>query len=419
MFSSLFSTSPPVDPDAPTFHPVSALAAKEVFGQLEPKDTEWLCAGGFVTETQVFYTMGEDGTFLICQIIHSAVGVWYPTIQFTCKVYDPKSKDRTWRSINVTNFTTPPPGLDKRSSKADEFSVTYKSAPDSDFPETYTIRANLSNDLQISLEVSRPKLIPGWKIGQGEKGGYSYFGPDPLKPEGYVIHRFWPRYYATGHIIRNGAASSIQGPGMFVHAIQGMRPNLVAASWNFAHFQSPQQGGISAIQMEFKTIENYGRKGSTSGGVVVNIGSLVVGDKLAAVTAETHWPDEERRVDAAMKSRAFHLKTHLDAETGYQAPSECVFEWAGPSLLPESPGTYAAKVQVDVGDNEHPKGLVEKVDVLAEIPRMIKMAVNYVAGTKPYIYQWLNPATLTLTGPEPGHSVEVEGTLYNEATFIS
>jgi len=267
--------------------------------------------------------------------------------------------------------------------------------------------------------VSRPKLIPGYKVGQGEKGGYSYFGPDPLKPEGYVIHRFWPRYYATGHIIRNGAAESIQGPGMFVHAIQGMRPDLVASSWNFAHFQSPQHGGVSAIQMDFKTLETYGRKGSTSGGVVVSVGSLVVGDKLATVTAETRWPDEEPSADAAIKSRASHSKSQLDPETGYQTPAEISYQWAGTSLLPESPGTYAATLQVDVGDNEHPKGLVEKVDVLAEIPRVIKMAVSYVAGTKPFVYQWLNPAKLTLTGPEAGESVEIEGTLYNEATFIS
>lgn len=265
--------------------------------------------------------------------------------------------------------------------------MTYKSAPDADFPESYTVRANLSTDLQISLEVSRPKLIPGYKIGPGEKGGYSYFGPDLAKPEGYVIHRFWPRYYATGHIIRNGAAESIQGPGMFVHAIQGMRPDLVAASWNFAHFQSSQHGGVSAIQMEFTTIANYGRKGPTSGGAVVNIGSLVVGDKLATVTAETHWPDEELSADAPIKSRASHLNPQIDKDTGYKAPTEIMYEWAGPSLLAESPGTYAAKLHIDVGDIADPKGLVEKVDFLAEIPRVIKMAVSYVAGTKPYIYQ--------------------------------
>jgi len=418
MFSSIFSTSAPVAPDAPNFHPV-AHPPSETFGPLEPKDTEWLCAGSFVTETQVFYTIGEDGTFLILQVIHSAVGLWYPTIQFVCKIYNPNTKEITWKSLNVSNFVTPPPGLDKRSSKADEFSVTYKAAPNSDYPESYNIRANLSADLQVSLEVSRPKHVPGWKLGAGEKGGYSYFGTDRSKPEGYVIHRFWPRYYATGHIIRNGAAESIQGAGMFAHAIQGMRPDLVAASWNFAHFQSTQHGGVSALQMEFKTIENYGRKGSGSGGAIVNVGSLVVGDKLVSVTAENRWPDEEPSADAAMKSRAFHLKSQLDPETGYQAPGELTYEWAGMSLLPESPGTYAATLHVDVGNHEHPNGLVEKVDVLAEIPRVFKLAVNYVAGTKPYVYQWLNPAKLMLTAPGGGETAEIEGTLYNEATFIS
>jgi len=356
---------------------------------------------------------------LILQIIHSAVGLWYPNIQFVCKIYNPKTKAIIWKSLNVSNFVTPPPGLDKRSSKADEFSVTYKAAPNSDYPESYNIRANLATDLQVSLEVSRPKHVPGWKLGAGEKGGYSYFGADSSKPEGYVIHRFWPRYYATGHIIRNGAAESIQGAGIFAHAIQGMRPNLVASSWNFAHFQSTQHGGVSALQMEFKTIENYGRKGSGSGGAIVNIGSLVVGDKLVSVTAENRWPDEEPSADAAMKSRAFHLKRHLDPETGYQAPGELTYEWAGLSLLPESPGTYAATLHIDVGNHKHPKGLVEKVDVLAEIPRVIKLAVNYVAGTKPYVYQWLNPAKLMLTAPGGGEAAEIEGTLYNEATFIS
>ncbi|KAJ7650234.1 survival factor 1 [Roridomyces roridus] len=416
MFSSFFSAAPPVDPTAPTFHPISSQGG-ELFGPLEPKDTEWACASGFITETQVFYTTGEDGTFLNFQLIHSSVGLWYPTIQCTCKVYDPKTGEMTWKSVNVTNFVTPPPGLDKRSSKADEFSVTYKSNPDSDSPESYIIRANLGTDFQLSLEISRPKGVPGFKIGQGEKGGFSYFGPDVEKPDGYVVHRFWPRYYATGHIIRDGKAQAIQGPGMFIHAIQGMRPNLVAATWNFANFQSPQQGGVSATQMEFKTLQDYGPKGAGSGGVVVNIGSLVLGDKLVAVTAETHLPGEESSTDAPVKSRATFLTTQVDPDA-YHVPGQIAFEWAGASLLPNSPGKYTAKLQIDVGTQEAPKGLVEKVDVLAEIPRVIKLAVNYVAGTKPYIYQWLNPATLSLTGPD-GADTEIEGTLYNEATFIS
>jgi hypothetical protein len=272
------------------------------------------------------------------------------------------------------------------------------------------------------MDVQRPASVPGFKIGKGPQGGNSYFGVDPAKPDGNVFHKFWPRYKASGHIIKNGKAETFEGPGMFVHAIQGMRPNLVASAWNFAHFQSDQQGGTSAIQMEFTTLDTYGKKGSGSGGVVVNVGSLVIANKLVAVTAETKWPGEEST--SSVVSRATHLKPVQDPDTSYGKPSEIVFEWKGPSIVPDAQGTVEAKLHVDLGDVQHPKGLIEKVDVLAEIPYVLKMAVNYVAGTKPYIYQWINPATLSIKGPEsiaPGLSsgLEVEGKFYNEATFIS
>ncbi|KAI0787785.1 oxidative stress survival Svf1-like protein [Fomes fomentarius] len=425
MFSSLFSTAPPVDPNAPNFYPVSSVfQPSELAGELEPKDTEWTCPGGFSVETQVFYNFLEDGTSLMCQVIHSAVGVWYPTIQFVCKMYNPNTKERIWKSINVTNFVTPPPGLDKRSSKADQFSITHKSKPGTDTPESYTITANLDNELQITLDISRPASAPGFKIGKGPKGGFSYFGPDPKNPEGYVIHRFWPHDFASGLIVHKGQAKSVKGPGMFVHAIQGMRPNLVASRWNFAHFHSEQYGGVSAIQMEFTTTDAYGRKSAGSGFVSVNIGSLVLDGKLATVTAETKWPDEDQSKSADIISRAVHSKTMHDPDTGYNAPTELVFRWAGPSIVPSAPGLIKATLTADVGTPDAYKGLIEKVDVLAEIPYVIKTMVNYVAGTKPYIYQWINPGTLNVSLPSGiveglSDEVAVEGTLYIEATFIS
>jgi len=415
MFSSIFST---VDPKAPNFHAVASnVAGTELFGELEPKDTEWLCSGGFVTETQTFYVITDDGTSLMCQVIHSSIGLWIPTIQFTCKIANTKTGEHTWKSVNVSNFVTPPPGLDKRSSKANEFSVTYKSSAGTDFPESYTIRANLGVDLQVSLEIQRPASIPGYKVGKGPQGGYSYFGPDPQKAEGYVIHRFWPRFKATGTVIQNGKAKPVQGCGMLVHAIQGMRPNLVASAWNFAHFQSDQLGGVSAIQMEFKTLGTYGKHGPGSGGVVVNIGSLVVGDRLAAVTAETKWPGENPT--GSVTSRTTHVESEQDPDTGYRKPTDILFEWKAPSMIPDAPGPIEAKLQIDLGSVAKPKGLIEKVDVLAEIPYVLKVAVNYVAGTKPYIYQWLNPAKLYISGPGLSSGTEVDGVVYNEATFIS
>lgn len=315
-----------------------------------------------------------------------ACSVWYPTIQFTCKIANPGKGEKTWKSVNVSNFVTPPPGYDKRSSKADEFSILYKSHPDNaEFPESYTIRANLGLDLQISLEVQRPAAIPGWKLGKGPQGGFSYFGTNPKSADGYVIHRFWPRFKAAGHIIRSGQAEPVEGFGTFIHAIQGMRPNLVASAWNFATFQSNDLGGVSAVQMEFTTQPANGKHGAGSGGAVVNIGSLVIGDKLACITAETKWPGEEST--GPVISRATHINPEIDPDTSYGKPKEILYEWKAPSILPDAPGTVEAKLSASVGSVDSPQGLVEKVDVLAEIPYVLKVAVNYVAGTKPFIYQ--------------------------------
>ncbi|KAJ2926920.1 hypothetical protein H1R20_g10191, partial [Candolleomyces eurysporus] len=424
MFSSFFSAAP-ADPHAPNFHAVTTnVSDSDLLGPLEPKDTEWLCAtGGFVTETQTFYFITEDGVTMMYQIIHSAVGLWYPTIQFNCKIYDPKTGEVTWKSVNVTNFVTPPPGLDKRSSKADEFSITYQSRPGTDHPEAYLLSANLGAELQVSLEVSRPATVQGWKLGKGEKGGYSYFGPDVQKPEGYVIHRFWPHIKVEGHVISKGKAEPFSGGGVFIHAIQGMRPNLVASAWNFHLFQSKELGGVSAIQMEFTTCDTHGKAGAGSGPVKVNVGSLVINNKLATVTGATTWPGDKEG-SGTVVSKTVHLNPVFDSETGYKKPNQVAVEWKGPSVVSGAPGVVSGKVEMDVGDLDNPKGLIERVDIMAEIPYVLKAAVSYVAGTKPYMYQWINPVKLHLTGPDeiaPGLSngVEANGHLYTESTFIS
>lgn len=311
--------------------------------------------------------------------------MWYPSIQLNCKLYNPKTKELTWKSVNITNWVAGPPGLDKRSSKGDQFSITHKSTPGSEFPEKYVIRADFSTELQLSLDISRPANVPGWKVGKGPEGGFSYFGPDKKNPEGYVVHRFWPHTIASGLIIHNGEALTAQGPGVFIHAIQGMRPNLVASRWDFVNFQSTAHGGVSAIQMAFKTLDTHGPKGAGSGGVTVNVGSLVLGGKLVAVTAETQWPDEAQDVKAKVMSRAMHLKPELDADTGYSAPTGLLYSWAAPSIQDKK--EIAATLQFDVGTPTEPVGLIEKVDLLAEIPYVLKAVVNYVASTKPYIYQ--------------------------------
>ncbi|KAG8981722.1 putative cell survival pathways protein, partial [Tulasnella sp. 427] len=198
MFSSFFSTT---DPNAPNLHPVTnGVAPADLFGPLAPEDLDWVCAGGFVTETHTWYHRLEDGSLLMCQIIHSSVGLWYPTVQFTCRLYNPTTKEHVWRSANVSGFVAPAPGGNKKSCKADKFSVIYKPATDS-AEETYTITSNPADDVQISLDVTRATGVHGFKLGKGPKGGNTYFGADVEKPEGYVFHKFWPATTCKGTIV--------------------------------------------------------------------------------------------------------------------------------------------------------------------------------------------------------------------------
>ncbi|CDU22108.1 related to SVF1-protein with a potential role in cell survival pathways [Sporisorium scitamineum] len=416
------------------FHAITDTVSQDtLFGPLEPSDLEWTCAGGFTTETQTWYSVLQDGAFATSQIIHSAVGLWYPQVQMTFKYFNPTTGKKIWKSVNVTKFAAQ---NDKRSSKAAEFSVQFSTTDSGD--DKYTITANLDAELQISWSFTRPAAVQGWKLGSGPKGGFSYFGSNVGSPDGYVIHRFWPVAESEGHIISKGAAIDAKGKGMFVHAIQGMRPNLVAAKWNFANFQAQDDklGRVSGVMMEFTTTPDYGSATDAQQrqSLTVNIGSIVANGKLVSVTAATRTAGAaDAEPSRGSNSYIKHLDKTLDQETGYQAPQAIEYHWQGPLLdLSTGKGDVAhqvhASLKVDLGKpypSSETHGLVDKVDVLAEIPYMVRKLVNVVAGTKPYIYQTLNEATLTVTLPEvyggdaKGEKCEVKGTLFEEHTFIS
>lgn len=137
------------------------------------------------------------------------------------------------RSINVSNFTTPPSGL---GSKADKLSITCRPSTDPSHLEMCAIRAHLPDDSQVSLYVLHLARVPEFKVGSGPNCGFSYFVPDEDKPEDYAVHHFWLCTIASGRFIHKGQIVEAKGTVIVVHAIQGMRPDLAASSWNFANF---------------------------------------------------------------------------------------------------------------------------------------------------------------------------------------
>ncbi|KAI7900113.1 Svf1-like-domain-containing protein [Cokeromyces recurvatus] len=90
-----------------------------------------------------------------------------------------------------------------------------------------------------------------FELSSNKRSGKTYLGKDA----GFVSHKFWPRAHAQGTFIINQTIYELEGDGMFVHAIQGMQPQLIASTWNFANFHSDQ---ASLGMMQFQTTKQYG-----------------------------------------------------------------------------------------------------------------------------------------------------------------
>ncbi|KAF9992048.1 putative cell survival pathways protein, partial [Modicella reniformis] len=189
-------------------------------------------------------------------------------------------------------------------------------------------------------------------------------------------------------LIVDGQAHDMAGEGTFVHAVQGMRPHLVASKWSYVDFtgknqESQHRARLSLIQ--FTTPEYYGN-------VTVNQGSIVFNGELMGV---------------AVDNKTEFVKTEHDVETGYNPPTEVNYIWEGKTIEGSKPFKAVLNVK--------PKGLCQKVDLLAEIPWALRKIVSTFVA-KPIIYQWYDDATAMVT--IGGEEHRVTGHVYHEATFV-
>jgi len=256
----------------------------------------------------------------------------------------------------------------------------------------------------------------------------SVFGKDisEAKRDGIISHRFFPVCHSTGHLVINGKMVDADGQGMFVHAIQGLRPDSAASRWNFGFFTTAGEAGdsklgtVHALQMEFETTDHYGPKGPKSGRTKVNVGVITSAKHSSPliVVGQTSCPANSSAFSGLNDdvSSVVQSGASKDSETGYNIPGAIEFKWAG--QCSDGKGRVSAGLSVPtLGKTVGEGGLIEKVDVLAEIPYVVRKALSAVTGTKPYIYQYLNPSTLNLE--VDGEAVKVEGWFFNEATFVS
>lgn len=265
---------------------------------------------------------------------------------------------------------------DKKSVKTDYFSIQLDA-------EQKTYKLNMTHpELVVSLDFTR--VDQGFKVGEGK----TYLGGDKATAAGIVSHKFWPRAAAKGTFIVDQKIYDIEGEGMFIHAIQGMQPHLIASNWNFVNFQSDK---ASIGMMQFQTTKQYGS-------ININQGSLVLNDKLVCVSIE---------------NGVELLDLKKDEDTDYDIPQKIKLTWKGKTIKQEEneePKDVSIVMVVET------KNLIDKIDILAEIPYFIRKLVQSLI-LKPYIYQWLDRATAEITvGDE---KTVTEGHCFQELVFVS
>lgn len=329
------------------------------------EDFAWIHPDYTNVETQTFYfTDLSSGYTGFAQVIHSNLMGLKVTAQFTFRLYNNKTgaedPNCIWTSTALENFRT-----EGSNFYADGVSIECIGN------EKFTLKSTINPESEVNLEMTR--LTPGVIFG---KDGSTYYGDDVDAPWGSMRHVFWPRCSVVGTIKLKNASVNLNGYTMFVMAMQGMKPHHAAKSWNFLNFQSEE---YSAVQMEFTTPVSYAL-------TKVNVAILTSKDLIIATSIDNEIVHENQEED----------------DVGWKVPKAITFNFT------DGTGTdVIAKVSGEI------PALVERVDVMAEIPQLIKNIVSGIAGAKPYIYQFCNTLYLEYQGKK------IPGTAFNEATFIS
>lgn len=314
-------------------------------------------------ETMTFYftdVENDKGGFI--QIIHSNVMGLQITAQVNFKLFNRlnfKEEEMIWKSVKLENFEI----VNGHDFKADGLLIELIG------DSQYKISAKVDDECQVDFTFD--KVGDGVKFGND---GTTLYGLDINEPWGSMRHIFWPRSEINGSVLFKGDKIQINNAiGMYVLALQGMKPHHAAAAWDFLNYQSLN---YSVVIMEFTTPPSYGKTKVSLGIVVDSKGQLIAA--------------------SSKNVKVEHFETEKDESSGWQVPTKI---------------SYSIDDKVKVNGNL--ERLIERVDVMAEIPTFVKNIASAASGTKPFIYQFGNMVSLEFG------DVKDEGWGYSETTFIS
>lgn len=378
---------------------------KQPFCETSREDFCWLKPDHTNVETCTFYFSDlTTGVVGFAQIIHSNIVGIHTQAQFTFRIFNSKKPEELnlWTSTKLEDFRIDGPNF-----YAKDLSLELNEQ-DNEYHFVSKVNAKSVVDLTVT------RLTAGCKVGEDPS---TYYGDNLEEPWGRMRHVFWPRNSIRGSIILTKpepteeeeeqeqpeeTAKSIyeeqtitfgkedKAYSMFVMAFQGMKPHHAAKAWNFLYFHSEKH---TAVLMEFVTPKSYAN-------TKVTIGILTSDTEILAVTTNNEFKHVDSQVDSV----------------GWNVPQSVSIDYDGfaPSVTDDqvASGDYK-KVKASVAGPL--QNLIERIDVMNEIPTFIKTIVSGVAGTKPYIYQYA----------EDGFTLQVDdqplehGIAWTEVTFIS
>lgn len=201
---------PEYGPEA--IHTVCEQAKKTPYTLLSKESYKWLTPETSCVETQTFYVHTDAGPFAFVQLIYSNLGI-SPTVQFNTQVYYLDGKTPAlWHSDTLENWDF---GEEKYNFNADAVAVEL-----SEDGTTYTIKSTRNADCTVNLTFTHS--VPPFVVGQN---GTTLYGTDAAHPWGTMHHTFWPRCKVEGGLVTPTGDISLAGKGMFIHALQGMKPH--------------------------------------------------------------------------------------------------------------------------------------------------------------------------------------------------
>lgn len=341
--------------------------------EITDDDLKWQAIETTCVETQTFYTETNGGHFVMIQVIYSNVANLHISAQLNVKVFFPDGRIH-WSAKTMADYAFDPTFRSFFAGEnGEDFSIVLNEAGDS-----YHIKSRL--DPEVLVDVTIDRKVAGFKVGKDAKTNY---GDDPANPWGCIRHIFWPKNSASGVVEVKGEKVDVAGKNIYVMALQGMKPHHAAAKWNFICFQSEN---VAAIMMEFTTPPSYGTQ-------TVNVGMVFKNSVLLQGTTS---------------ATVEHTTTKMDPVTQWEEPTAFKVVWKGKTQDGEDAETV---LETDL------KPKLDCVDIMAEVPAIIKKFVAGAVGTRPYMYQYRQEVALKIKVGE--EVTEEKGVMFAEATFIS